>query len=101
MEGDSNNYTGKDLSGGIDALYPSQEVFDRGFVPEDNVIVRNIFLYGATSGKAFFWGYSGERFCVRNSGALAVVSSLHTLVILLLVFFFCNRYSTFGGGTCL
>jgi glutamate synthase domain-containing protein 3 len=76
VEGDSNDYTGKGLSGGIVAVYPSQEVIDGGFVPEDNVIVGNVSLYGATSGKAFFRGKSGERFCVRNSGALAVVEGV-------------------------
>jgi glutamate synthase (NADPH/NADH) len=76
VEGDSNDYTGKGLSGGIVAVYPSQEVIDSGFVPEDNVIVGNVSLYGATSGKAFFRGKSGERFCVRNSGALAVVEGV-------------------------
>ena len=54
-------------------MFPSQEVINDGFVPEDNVIVGNVCLYGATSGKAFFRGKAGERFCVRNSGALAVV----------------------------
>jgi glutamate synthase domain-containing protein 3 len=77
LEGDSNDYTGKGLSGGIIAVYPSQEVVDStGFVPEDNVVVGNVSLYGATSGKAFFRGKGGERFCVRNSGALAVVEGV-------------------------
>lgn len=73
VEGDANDYTGKGLSGGKIAVYPSQEVINDGFVPEDNVVVGNVCLYGATSGKAFFRGKAGERFCVRNSGALAVV----------------------------
>lgn len=73
VEGDANDYTGKGLSGGKIAVFPSQEVVDDGFVPEDNVVVGNVCLYGATSGKAFFRGKAGERFCVRNSGALAVV----------------------------
>mmetsp|Transcript_9607 Transcript_9607/g.19340 ORF Transcript_9607/g.19340 Transcript_9607/m.19340 type:complete len:1602 (+) Transcript_9607:111-4916(+) len=73
VEGDANDYTGKGLSGGKIAVFPSQEVLDDGFVAEDNVIVGNVCLYGATSGKAFFRGKAGERFCVRNSGALAVV----------------------------
>lgn len=73
VEGDANDYTGKGLSGGKIAVYPSEDVISDGFVPEDNVVVGNVCLYGATSGKAFFRGKAGERFCVRNSGALAVV----------------------------
>ena len=73
VEGDANDYTGKGLSGGKIAVFPSQDVISDGFVPEDNVVVGNVCLYGATSGKAFFRGKAGERFCVRNSGALAVV----------------------------
>jgi glutamate synthase (NADPH/NADH) len=76
IEGDCNDYAGKGLSGGKIAVYPSQEVIDDGFVPEDNVVVGNVCLYGATSGKAFFRGKAGERFCVRNSGALAVVEGI-------------------------
>ena len=73
IEGDANDYTGKGLSGGKIAVYPVASVLDNGFEAEDNVIVGNVCLYGATSGKAFFRGKAGERFCVRNSGALAVV----------------------------
>jgi len=76
VEGDANDYTGKGLSGGKIAVYPAQEVIDDGFIPEDNVVVGNVCLYGATSGKAFFRGKAGERFCVRNSGALAVVEGV-------------------------
>merc|ERR1712127_999316 len=76
VEGDANDYTGKGLSGGKIAVFPSQDVISDGFVPEDNVIVGNVCLYGATSGKAFFRGKAGERFCVRNSGALAVVEGI-------------------------
>lgn len=76
IEGDANDYTGKGLSGGKIAVYPSDEVINDGFVPEDNVVVGNVCLYGATSGKAFFRGKAGERFCVRNSGALAVVEGI-------------------------
>merc|ERR1719223_2070889 len=76
IEGDANDYTGKGLSGGKIAVFPSQEVINDGFVPEDNVVVGNVCLYGATSGKAFFRGKAGERFCVRNSGALAVVEGI-------------------------
>lgn len=76
IEGDCNDYAGKGLSGGKIAVFPSQKVIDDGFVPEDNVVVGNVCLYGATSGKAFFRGKAGERFCVRNSGALAVVEGI-------------------------
>ena len=76
IEGDANDYTGKGLSGGKIAVYPKEEVINDGFVPEDNVVVGNVCLYGATSGKAFFRGKAGERFCVRNSGALAVVEGI-------------------------
>lgn len=76
IEGDCNDYAGKGLSGGKIAVYPSKEVISDGFIPEDNVVVGNVCLYGATSGKAFFRGKAGERFCVRNSGALAVVEGI-------------------------
>ncbi len=70
IEGDSNDYPGKGLSGGKLIVYPPKT---STFVPEDNIVVGNVALYGATSGSAFFRGKAGERFCVRNSGALAVV----------------------------
>ena len=76
IEGDANDYAGKGLSGGKIAVYPLQDVLSDGFVAEDNVVVGNVCLYGATSGKAFFRGKAGERFCVRNSGALAVVEGV-------------------------
>lgn len=76
IEGDCNDYAGKGLSGGKIAVFPSQNVINKGFVAEDNVVVGNVCLYGATSGKAFFRGKAGERFCVRNSGALAVVEGI-------------------------
>lgn len=76
VEGDVNDYCAKGLSGGKVAVFPSQEVLDTGFIPENNVIVGNVCLYGATAGKAFFRGKGGERFCVRNSGALAVVEGV-------------------------
>lgn len=76
VEGDANDYCGKGLSGGTIAVFPSPDVIKDGFVPEDNVVVGNVCLYGATSGKAFFRGKAGERFCVRNSGALAVVEGV-------------------------
>ncbi|WP_230267005.1 glutamate synthase large subunit [Allobaculum fili] len=68
-EGDANDYLGKGLSGGTLAIYPPKV---SGFKPEENVIIGNVALYGATSGKAFINGKAGERFCVRNSGAVAV-----------------------------
>jgi glutamate synthase domain-containing protein 2/glutamate synthase domain-containing protein 3 len=73
LNGDANDYTGKGLSGGILAVSPPAGVT---FVPEDNVIVGNTVLYGATRGRAFFRGLAGERFAVRNSGALAVVEGV-------------------------
>ena len=69
LEGDSNDYVGKGLSGGTLAIYPPQ---CSTFKAEENVIVGNVCLYGATSGKAFLSGIAAERFCVRNSGAIAV-----------------------------
>jgi glutamate synthase domain-containing protein 2/glutamate synthase domain-containing protein 1/glutamate synthase domain-containing protein 3 len=71
--GEGNDYVGKGLSGGVIAVRPSPE---SSFVPEDNVIVGNTVLYGATSGRAFFSGLGGERFAVRNSGASAVVEGV-------------------------
>jgi len=76
VEGDSNDYVGKGLSGGKIAVYPHRDALDRGFNAQDNVIVGNVCLYGATSGKAFFRGKGGERFAVRNSGAVAVVEGV-------------------------
>merc|ERR1712146_396744 len=71
------DYVGKGLSGGIISASPSNEVIEKtGYVAEDNVIVGNVCLYGATKGKAFFRGRAGERFCVRNSGATAVVEGV-------------------------
>ena len=70
LTGDSNDYFGKGLSGGKLIVYPPQGV---QFKAEDNIIIGNVALYGATSGKAFINGIAGERFCVRNSGATAVV----------------------------
>lgn len=67
--GDSNDYFGKGLSGGKLVLYPPK---NSGFKAEENIIAGNVALYGATSGKAFINGIAGERFCVRNSGAVAV-----------------------------
>ncbi len=73
LEGESNDYTGKGLSGGRMIIYPSR---GSEFVPEDNSIIGNVCLYGATSGEAFFNGMAGERFAVRNSGATAVVEGV-------------------------
>jgi glutamate synthase (ferredoxin) len=70
LEGDTNDYVGKGLSGGKIVVYPPEV---EGFVPEDNIVVGNVALYGATSGAAFFRGVAGERFMVRNSGAVGVV----------------------------
>merc|ERR1711871_1153962 len=72
LAGDSNDGTGKGLSGGKIAVYPQEESLSSGFESQDNVIVGNVALYGATSGKAFFRGKCGERFAVRNSGAITV-----------------------------
>lgn len=76
IEGDANDYAGKGLSGGKIAVYPLPEVVNSGFMAEEHVVVGNVCLYGATSGKAFFRGKAGERFCVRNSGAVAVVEGV-------------------------
>jgi glutamate synthase (NADPH/NADH) large chain len=73
LEGDCNDYVGKGLSGGRIIVYPPKE---STFKAEDNVIIGNVALYGATSGRAFFRGRSAERFCVRNSGAKAVVEGV-------------------------
>lgn len=73
LEGDSNDYFGKGLSGGRLIVYPNRK---STIPPEENIIIGNVALYGATSGKAFINGIAGERFCVRNSGALAVVEGV-------------------------
>jgi len=73
LEGDANDYVGKGLSGGRLIVYPPE---DSTFVPEENILIGNVVLYGATSGEAFFNGMAGERFAVRNSGATAVVEGL-------------------------
>src|SRR5262249_17059675 len=72
-EGDANDYIGKGLSGGKLIVYPPREAT---FVAEENILVGNVVLYGATSGEAYFRGVAGERFAVRNSGALAVVEGV-------------------------
>ena len=73
LVGDSNDYFGKGLSGGKLIVYPPAGV---KFEKDDNIIIGNVALYGATSGKAFINGVAGERFCVRNSGATAVVEGV-------------------------
>ncbi len=73
VEGDANDYFGKGLSGGKVIAYPPRQAT---FVPEENITVGNVALYGATSGEAYICGMAGERFCVRNSGARAVVEGV-------------------------
>jgi glutamate synthase (NADPH) large chain len=73
LEGDANDYVGKGLSGGRLVVYPPRA---SRFAPEENIIIGNVALYGATSGEAFFNGMAGERFAVRNSGATAVVEGV-------------------------
>jgi glutamate synthase (NADPH/NADH) large chain len=73
LEGDANDYTGKGLSGGRVVVYPPKV---SRFVAEQNVIAGNVILYGATSGEVFLRGVVGERFAVRNSGAVAVVEGV-------------------------
>ncbi len=73
LEGDANDYVAKGLSGGRIIIYPP---YASSLKPEENVIVGNVVLYGATSGEAFFNGLAGERFAVRNSGATAVVEGV-------------------------
>ena len=73
LEGDANDYAGKGLSGGRLIIYPSKQA---NFVAEENIIIGNTVLYGATSGEAYFRGIAAERFCVRNSGAKTVVEGV-------------------------
>jgi glutamate synthase (NADPH/NADH) large chain len=73
LQGEANDYVGKGLSGGRIAIYPPAE---SPIVPEDNIIVGNTVLYGAISGECYFRGVAGERFAVRNSGAIAVVEGV-------------------------
>ena len=73
LEGDSNDYVGKGLSGGKIIVYPPKvSTFD----PAENILIGNVVLYGATSGEAYFNGVAGERFAVRNSGVLTVVEGV-------------------------
>ena len=73
LEGEANDYVGKGLSGGRLIVYPPRR---STFAPENNIVIGNVALYGATSGEAFFNGVAGERFAVRNSGATAVVEGV-------------------------
>ncbi|GJM89695.1 hypothetical protein PR202_ga05907 [Eleusine coracana subsp. coracana] len=73
LEGDSNDYVGKGLSGGKIVVYPPR---NSRFVPHENIVIGNVALYGATKGEAYFNGMAAERFCVRNSGAQAVVEGI-------------------------
>jgi glutamate synthase (NADPH) large chain len=73
LEGDANDYVGKGLCGGRIVIYPPREA---GFAAEENILIGNVALYGATSGEAFLNGMGGERFAVRNSGATAVVEGV-------------------------
>jgi glutamate synthase domain-containing protein 2/glutamate synthase domain-containing protein 1/glutamate synthase domain-containing protein 3 len=73
LEGDANDYLGKGLSGGRLIAYPPKT---SSFLPEESILVGNVVLYGATTGEAFLNGIAGERFAVRNSGALAVVEGV-------------------------
>ncbi|HKI73895.1 MAG TPA: glutamate synthase subunit alpha, partial [Pseudomonadales bacterium] len=73
VEGDANDFVGKGLSGGKIIIYPPR---NSSFVPEENILIGNVVLYGAISGEAYFRGIAAERFCVRNSGASAVVEGI-------------------------
>ncbi|MFZ6023761.1 MAG: glutamate synthase large subunit [Bacteroidota bacterium] len=73
LEGDANDYFGKGLSGAKLIVYPHKQA---SFIPEENIIIGNVALYGATSGEAFIRGKAGERFAVRNSGANVVVEGV-------------------------
>ncbi|MDD2534846.1 MAG: glutamate synthase large subunit [Eubacteriales bacterium] len=73
LEGDANDYVGKGLSGGKIAVFPDAKAT---LIPEENIIIGNVALFGATSGDAYIRGVAGERFCVRNSGVNAVVEGV-------------------------
>jgi len=73
LEGDANDYVGKGLSGGKLIVYPPRE---STFKPEENILIGNVALYGATGGEAYFRGIAAERFCVRNSGAKVVIEGI-------------------------
>ena len=73
LEGDANDFVGKGLSGGKIIIYPPK---NSNFIPEENILIGNVALYGATDGEAYFRGIAAERFCVRNSGARVVVEGI-------------------------
>ena len=73
LDGDTNDYMGKGMSGGLIVVKPHP---DSTFVPEENIIIGNVAMYGATGGHAYINGVAGERFCVRNSGVRAVVEAV-------------------------
>ena len=73
VEGDANDYVGKGLSGGKLIIYPPRQ---SRFKAEENILIGNVALYGATAGECYFRGISAERFCVRNSGAHAVIEGI-------------------------
>lgn len=73
LEGEANDYVGKGLSGAQLAIYPAEKAT---FTPEENIIIGNVALYGATSGEVFIRGMAGERFAVRNSGATTIVEGI-------------------------
>ena len=73
LEGDANDYWGKGLSGGKLTVFPPR---GSTFKAEENIVIGNVALYGATSGEAYVRGVAGERFCVRNSGVHAVVEGI-------------------------
>jgi len=73
LEGDANDYVGKGLSGGKIIVYPPK---GSTFAAEENIIIGNVALYGATSGEVYISGVAGERFCVRNSGVNTVVEAV-------------------------
>ena len=73
LEGDANDYVGKGLSGGRIIVYPPKTAT---FCPEENIFIGNVALYGAVHGEAYFRGQAAERFCVRNSGASAVIEGV-------------------------
>jgi glutamate synthase domain-containing protein 3 len=76
LEGDANDYCGKGLSGGKIIVYPPKVAIGGGFKPAENIIAGNVICYGAISGEIYLRGVVGERFCVRNSGANAVVEGV-------------------------
>ncbi|MGF1470135.1 MAG: glutamate synthase large subunit [Rubrobacteraceae bacterium] len=73
LKGTTNDYVGKGLSGGRLAVYPHEKA---AYTPEESIVIGNVALYGATGGEAYFRGYAGERFAVRNSGAHTVVEGV-------------------------